>query len=176
MKNIVKKIILSAMTTAISATALLSTSAFAEDMSGWAVSEYEAATSAGLVSYSVVSNNLKENITREEFCELTVNLYKKLTNEYLIEPAGSPFTDTDSVAVAQAYCYGIVSGTGDNTFTPDRLVTREEAAKMLVSTLTAAEVPFNLSDGESDKYVIEAFDDDYNVSSWAKAAVITSLN
>ena len=164
------------MTTAISATALLSTSAFAADMSGWAVSEYEAATSAGLVSYSVVSNNLKENITRKEFCELAVNLYKKLTHEDLIEPAGSPFTDTDSVAVAQAYCYGLVSGTGDNTFTPDRLVTREEAAKMLVSTLTAAEVPFNLSDGETDEYIIEAFDDDYNVSSWAKASVITILN
>ena len=176
MKNIVKKIILSAMTTAISATALLSTSAFAADMSGWAVSEYEAATSAGLVSYSVVSNNLTGNITREEFCELTVNLYKKLTNEYLIEPAGSPFIDTDSVAVAQAYCYGLVSGTGDNTFTPNRLVTREEAAKMLVSTLTAAEIPFNLSDGETDSYIIEAFEDDYDVSSWAKAAVITSLN
>ena len=176
MNNIVKKIILSAMTTVISATALLTTSAFADDMSGWALSEYEAATSAGLVSYSVVSNNLKENITRKEFCELAVNLYKKLTNENLIEPAGSPFTDTDSVAVAQAYCYGLVSGTGDNTFTPDRLVTREEAAKMLVSTLTAAEVPFNLSDGETDAYVIESFDDDYNVSSWAKAAVITSLN
>ncbi len=176
MKAIVKKIILSAMTTALSVSALLSPAAFAADMSGWAVSEYEAATSAGLVSYSVVSNNLKENITRKEFCELAVNLYKKLTNEELIEPAGSPFTDTDSVAVAQAYCYGLVSGTGDNTFTPDRLVTREEAAKMLVSTLTAAEVPFNLSDGETDEYVIEAFDDDDEVSSWAKASVITILN
>ena len=176
MKKIIKKIILSAMTTAISATALLSSTAFAADMSGWALSEYEAANSAGLVSYSVVSNNLKENITREEFCELTVNLYKKLTNEELITPLGTPFTDTNSVAVAQAYCYGLVSGTGDNTFTPDRLVTREEAAKMLVSTLTAAEVPFNLSDGETDEYVIEAFEDDDEVSSWAKASVITILN
>lgn len=176
MNRIVKKIILSAMTTAISASAILSSSVFAADMSGWAVSEYEEANSAGLVSYSVVSNNLKENITREEFCELTVNLYKKLTNETLIEPEVSPFTDTDSMAVAQAYCYGIVSGTGDNTFTPDRLVTREEAAKMLVSTLTASETPFNLSDGETDDYVIDAFYDSEDVSSWAKASVITMLN
>ncbi len=176
MKNIVKKIILSAMTTALSVTALLSPAAFAADMSGWAVSEYEAATSAGLVSYSVVSNNLKENITREEFCELAVNLYKKLTNEELIEPVGSPFTDTDSVAVAQAYCYGLVSGTSENTFTPNRLVTREEAAKMLVSTFTAAEIPFNLSDGETDEYVIDAFNDKDEVSPWAKASVITILN
>lgn len=176
MNKIIKKIILSAMTTAISVSALFSSSVFAADMSGWAVSEYESANSAGLVSYSVVSNNLKENITRKEFCELTVNLYKKLTNETLIEPEVSPFTDTDSMAVAQAYCYGIVSGTGDTTFTPDRLVTREEAAKMLVSTLTAAETAFNLSDGETDDYVIDAFYDSEDVSSWAKASVITMLN
>lgn len=175
MNKIVKKIILSAMTTAVSISAIIS-SASAADMSGWAVSEYESASTAGLVSYAVVSNNLKENITREEFCELTVNLYKKLTDETLVEPAASPFEDTDNVAVAQAYCYGIVSGTGDNLFTPDRLVTREEAAKMLVSTLTASETSFNLSDGETDEYVINAFDDSEDVSSWAKASVITMLN
>ena len=176
MKKIVKKIILSAMTTAISATAILPMQAFAADMSGWAISEYAAANSAGLVSYSVVSNNLKEDITREEFCELAVNLYKKLTNESLIEPAGSPFEDTDNIAVSQAYCYGIVSGTGDGIFTPDRLVTREEAAKMLVSTLTASETPFDLADGETDEHVIEVFDDNDEISSWAKASVITMLN
>lgn len=174
MNKIVKKIILSAMTAAISISSIISVSA--ADMSGWAISEYKNANSAGLVSYAVVSNNLKENITREEFCELAVNLYKKLTNETLISPVGSPFSDTDSKAVAQAYCYGIVSGTSDTTFTPDRLVTREEAAKMLVSTLTASETPFNLSDGETDEYVIDAFDDSENVSAWAKPSVITMLN
>ena len=132
MNKLAKKIILSV----ISMSAVLGTSALAADLSGWAVSDYQQANEAGLVSYSVVSNNLKDNITREEFCELAVNLYEKLTGEDMIEPEVSPFEDTDSMAVAQAYCYGMVSGTGDNTFTPDRLVTREEMAKMLVSTLT----------------------------------------
>lgn len=80
------------------------------------------------------------------------------------------------MAVAQAYCYGMVSGTGDNTFTPDRLVTREEMAKMLVSTLTASEVNFNLSDGYDDADVVNAFEDSDEVSSWAKSSVITMLN
>ena len=155
---------------------MLGTSAFAADLSGWAVSDYQQANEAGLVSYSVVSNNLKDNITREEFCELIVNLYEKLTGEEMIEPQVSPFTDTNSMAVAQAYCYGMVSGTGDDTFTPDRLVTREEMAKMLVSTLTASEVSFNLSDGYEDAGVIDAFIDSDEVSSWAKPAVITMLN
>lgn len=172
MNRIAKKIILSV----ISLSAVLGTSALAADLSGWAVSDYQQANEAGLVSYSVVSNNLKDNITREEFCELVVNLYEKLTGEDMIEPDVSPFEDTDSMAVAQAYCYGMVSGTGDNTFTPDRLVTREEMAKMLVSTLTASEVDFNLSDGYEDAYVIDVFSDSEEVSSWAKPAVITMLN
>lgn len=171
MNKIAKKIILSVL----SLTAILNTSAFAADLSGWAVSEYQQANEAGLVSYSVVSHNLKEDITRQEFCELAMNLYKKLTNETLITPAGSPFTDTDSTAVAQAYCYGIVSGTSDGTFTPNRLVTREEMAKMLVSTLAASEVDFELADG-SDTSAIDQFSDADEISEWAETSVITALN
>ena len=170
--NITKKIILSV----VSLSAVLGTSALAADLSGWAVSDYQQANEAGLISYSVVSNNLHDSITREEFCELAVNLYEKLTGEDMIEPPVSPFTDTDSVAVSQAYAYGIVSGTGDGTFTPDRLVRREEMATMLVSTLTASEVSFNLSDGYEDAYVIDAFADSDEVSAWAKPSVITMLN
>ncbi len=155
---------------------MLGTSALAADLSGWAISDYQQANEAGLVSYSVVSNNLHDSITREEFCELAVNLYEKLTGEDMVEPPVSPFTDTDSVAVSQAYAYGIVSGTGDGTFTPDRLVRREEMATMLVSTLTASEVSFNLSDGYEDAYVIDAFADSDEVSAWAKPSVITMIN
>lgn len=172
MNNIAKKIILSV----ISLAAVFGTSAFAADLSGWAVPDYQQANEAGLVSYSVVSNNLHDNITREEFCELVVNLYEKLTGEDMIEPEVSPFSDTNSMAVSQAYIYGIVSGTGDDTFTPDRLVTREEMAKMLVSTLTASEVSFNLSDGYDGADVIDGFSDSGEVSSWAKPAVITMVN
>jgi cell wall-associated NlpC family hydrolase len=169
--KIVHKVILSAF----SLTAVLATNAMAAELSGWAVSGYQAASEAGLVSYSVVSNNLKDSITREEFCELAMNLYKKLTNETVPVPAGSPFKDTDSVAVAQAYNYGIVNGTDDDTFTPDRLVTREEMAKMLVSTLTASEVNFNIADGADTAYV-DAFTDGSDVSSWAMSSVNTALN
>lgn len=154
---------------------MLGTSALAADLSGWAESEYRSANTAGLVSYSVVSRNMKEDITRQEFCELAMNLYKKLTNETLITPTGSPFVDTDNKAVSQAYCYGIVSGTSDGNFDPGRLVTREEMAKMLVSTLAASEVNFELADGE-DKSAISGFDDAYKISSWAEASVITALN
>lgn len=173
MNKIAKKIILAALSLTASLTAV--TTASAADLSGWAISEYISANESGLVSYSVVSNNLKADITREEFCELIVNLYKRLTNEELIETVSSPFTDTDSLAVAQAYCYGIVSGTDDSTFTPDRLVTREEMAKMLVSTLTASEAEISLSDG-SDTSQIDSFSDSDEISQWARDSFITALN
>lgn len=171
MNKIAKKII-PAVLTIVSAFAAAS-AVSAADLSEWAVSEYVSASEAGLVSYSVVSNNLKDNITREEFCELIVNLYKKLTDEELNNNVASPFTDTDSLAVAQAYCYGIVSGTDDTTFTPDRLVTREEMAKMLVSTLNASEVSLNLSDGDTSQ--MDSFYDSSDISSWAEDSVITAL-
>ena len=169
--KIVQKMILSA----ISLTAVLGSSAFAADLSSWAVPGYQSASEAGLVSYSVVSNNLKDSVTREEFCELAMNLYKKLTNENLPDVSDSPFVDTDSVAVAQAYRYGIVNGTSDTTFTPDRLVTREEMAKMLVSTLTASEIVFNIADGADTAYT-SAFADGGDVSAWAMSSVNTALN
>lgn len=171
--NIIKKAVALMLTTSA---VFMSTGAFAADLSGWAVSEYEKANSAGLCSYAVVSNSMTDSITRQEFCELAVNLYKKLTNDNdLIVPKTSPFSDTDHVAVAQAYCYGLVSGTSDNAFTPNRRVTREEMAKMLVSTLTASEASFNLSDG-TDTAKIDCFDDSSSISDWAKSSVITVLN
>lgn len=171
MRHFVKKTILSL----VALIALSSQSAMAADLSGWAVSEYQSASQSGLVSYNVVTKNLKDNITREEVCELVMNLYEKLTGEELYLPPTSPFTDTDNVAVAQAYCYGIVNGTGDGTFNPSRLVTREEMAKMLVSTLAASEVNFELSDG-SDVSAIGCFCDSDQISDWAKASVLTALN
>ena len=160
---------------AFSLATVLGSTAMAADLSSWAISGYQSASDAGLVSYSVVSNNLKDSITRGEFCELAMNLYKKLTNEDVPVPAGSPFKDTDSVAVAQAYNYGIVNGTDDDTFTPDRLVTREEMAKMLVSTLTASEVQLNIADGANTQYV-DVFTDGSDVSAWAMSAVNTALS
>ena len=101
--KIVQKMILSA----ISLSAVLGTSAFAADLSDWAIPGYQSASEAGLVSYSVVQNNLQDSVTREEFCELAMNLYKKLTNEDVPVPAGSPFTDTDSVATGYSRNLGV---------------------------------------------------------------------
>lgn len=147
----------------------------AADLSDWAVNEYIESNSTGLLSYSIVSGDMRSNITREEFCELAINLYKKLTNEDLKIPAKSPFVDCDNVAVSQAYYNGIVKGVGDDEFAPDRAVTRQEMAVMLVNTLNAGEVNMVFNTGAEER-ALEKFDDHGEISDWAKPALTTLVN
>lgn len=180
MKNVANKLILSV----ISLTAVFGTSAFAADLSGWAEAEYQSASEAGLVSHAIVSHNLTEDITRQEFCELAMNLYKKLApeelNEYKKEVAkssamGSPFTDTSSEVAIWAYNFGVASGTPSGEFAPDREVTREEMAKMLVSVMCATELEgFQIESTKSDSEILN-FDDAYQISSWAKNSIKLAL-
>lgn len=151
------------------------TSALAADLSGWAEPFYRSASGAGLVSYSIVTNNMKAGITRGEFCELSMNLYKRLSGEELLDPYNSPFTDTNNASVIQAYNYGIVNGISDTEFAPDRLVTRQEMAKILVSTLTSSEVAINIAE-ETDNTYLSAFADNADVSSWARSSISTVLS
>ncbi len=151
------------------------TAAYAADLSDWAVNEYIEANSTGLLSYNIVSGNLKSNITREEFCELAMNLYEKLTNEETKIPAKSPFVDCNNPVVSQAYYNGIVKGVSENKFEPNRTVTRQEMAVMLVNTLNAGEVDVVFNTEESED-VIKRFADYMSVDEWAKSSLATMIN
>ena len=165
------KAILSAAVAAVS----IQTAAYAADLSDWAVNEYIESNSTGLLSYNIVSGDLKSNITREEFCELAMNLYVKLTNEEMRTPAKSPFVDCSSPAVSAAYYNGIVKGVSEDEFEPQRPVTRQEMAVMLVNTLNAGEVNVDFNTGDSER-AIRKFADHENVSDWAKPSLTTMIN
>ena len=166
---------LKAILIAAIATLSVQTAAYASDLSDWAVNEYIESNSTGLLSYNIVSGNLKSNITREEFCELAMNLYEKLTNEETKIPTKSPFVDCNNTVVSQAYYNGIVRGISENRFEPDRPVTRQEMSVMLVNTLNAAEVDvvFNTAQGEE---IIKGFADYTSVGEWAKASLATMIS
>lgn len=172
MKLSAKKLVLTLLASGI---ITAGSAAFAADLSSWAVSDYNSANKSGLLSFDVVSSNLKDYITREEFCELVVNLYQNLTNEQISLNAPNPFEDVNNIAVTNAYYYGIVSGMSDTEFMPDRLVTRQEMAKMIVNTITSAEHSIALS-GEEDFDSICHFTDNYKVADWAKPSVATLVN
>lgn len=75
------------------------------------------------------------DISREEFCELVVVLYEKMSGEKAVVIAQNPFTDTKNLEVLKAYNLGIVAGKGEGKFAPDDKVTRQELAAMLVRAL-----------------------------------------
>lgn len=74
------------------------------------------------------------DITRVDFCELVVDLYRKMNPEMNSAPKNildTVFSDYEDNNVAIAAALGIVTGYEDGTFRPYAFITREEAATML---------------------------------------------
>ena len=140
-KHIMKKI------TTILMILILTTSAYAADVdkqsslpSDWAKEEIADAYNNKIIS-EAESINFKENITREDFCQLAITMIEaktKLNIKDLLLSIGvyknSVFTDTDDFYVSAANELGIVNGVGDKLFMPKNSITREEAAIMLTKT------------------------------------------
>jgi len=110
--------------------------------SSWAEDQVRAMLLLGMTNPDLlVSENLQDPITREEFAELIVHLYAEANKVSVSSiPQWNPFVDTDNPMVARAYNLGIVNGrsvldNGQRTFAPDDKVTREEMAVMLVNEL-----------------------------------------
>ena len=164
MKRVLKKIIIPLLTIGLSITAILNVSA--ADLSEWAMGDYTQASAAGLLPQSIVSSDLNGNITREEFCELVMNLYSKMTHATITVPENSPFKDTNNTAVKMAYKSGIIAGTSEDTFHPNKPITRQEMAKMLIETMNVADKPLKYV--YDDHSALDQFPDSGDISSWAK--------
>jgi len=122
----------------VSGTAAPSTEILAgyEDLSGWAAPEVNEAKNESLVTDKVMID-FPADITREEFCELAVLLYEKMTGNKAVA-SQNPFSDTSNPEILKAYNLGIVSGIGEGKFAPANKVTRQEISAMLLRTLKAA--------------------------------------
>lgn len=128
--------------------------------SDWAINEVNAAISQGLVT-DKVTQNYQKDITREEFCELVVRLYSKITDK-AISVEIDPFTDTDNTEILKAYALKIVNGVSETEFAPDNTITRQEMCVMLVRTIEAIY-------GEDFilKYQLYKFADNNDIAEWA---------
>lgn len=132
--------------------------------STWAKADIDKAKESGLTTERVLKDYQK-SITREEFCELTINLYEKLSGKIVEIASPNPFKDTANITVLKAYKLGIANGTGNEEFSPDKPLNREQMAKMFFSTLQM--VYPNIGE------VVEElnFSDKEKISVWAKQAV-----
>ncbi len=113
---------------------------------------------------AALCSDYQSPITREEIAELLRLLISAYGNsEGTFKYPG--FTDVDDspywYSVIFTASRGIFEGTSAETFSPDMVLTREQAAKILCTTLDFMKVPF---DGSEAK----AFSDADAISPWAK--------
>lgn len=105
-----------------------------------------------------------KTVTRAELISM-INRAAKLAN---VQMKKSPFSDLatwQQQAVANAAAAGIVRGNGYGQFEPNRLVTREELAVIVVGALTGGQKP------EVNENVLNYFKDGDKISAWARPYV-----
>lgn len=145
--------------------------------SQWAVFAVNSAISKGLVP-SRLQSNYQNKVNRDEFAELlTRTLFTKLRVEKIEEKywtmdsllqavtLDEPFTDTNKDYVKAAFLIGMVNGIGEGRFAPNQLVTRQEAATMLINTVHYSNRTQYMTDAET-KYQDIAL-----IAPWALPAV-----
>ncbi len=132
------------------------------DASSWARESITNAIAEGIVPPELQSD-YTDKITRKEFCRLAIQTYIAKTGNNVDENAPTPFGDVDDIYVTAAYKLGIVSGTGNNSFSPNNNITRQEAAVMLSELANVLSV--------KSKEKIPKFIDEGYFASWAKDAI-----
>ena len=143
----------------------ISTAAYTS-ASTWAIPEIDKASGYGLIPDCLTGADMTKPITRAEFAALSVKLYENITSKAAIAAAANPFTDTKDVETLKAYNLGITAGTSATTFSPSKLINREQVATMLGRAIKVM-VP----DGDFSTTGAATFSDQSNISSWAQESV-----
>jgi len=134
----------------------------------WAMSYVEKAIGLQLVPEDM-QGNYYQTINREEFCILAVRLIEeksKMSIEEYIKLRGlemvssDTFTDTNNKVIFAAKTLGITEGTSETTFSPEKLLTREQAATFLSNTAKAI--------GEDISANTPTYADLDEIANWAK--------
>ncbi|OUS70620.1 hypothetical protein B1748_28145 [Paenibacillus sp. MY03] len=114
--------------------------------------------------------NPNMGITRAEFSTLIVRMLNLPIHE-----SASPFTDVTGQwyepYITTAQQAGIVKGVSDTSFEPERVVSRQEMAAIIIRTLRKYK---NVSFTEEDLETIAEFADTDNISAWAFEDVYTA--
>lgn len=135
--------------------------------SEWAAKDIDYALAVGITENGK-DYLYKENITREEFCELIYNLIVLTSNE-ITAPITDSFTDTKNDKILMLNGLGIINGKSATEFAPNDYLTREEAATIIVRMvnkvfpMAATEMWFE-------------YDDIKEVSEWASDSIQTISN
>lgn len=135
-----------------------------------AKSEIEALAKRGIINGK--SENLFEpdmTMTRAEFATIVTNalgLKKEGADVFSDVNKNDWFYDF----VCTAYMYNIVSGTGNNAFNPNGVITKEEAAVMIRRAASLCGINGNYGENEI-RDVLSAFADYKDINGWAEESL-----
>lgn len=146
-------------------TASVGIEAFYRNASDWSKSELQKAYDLGLIPDILKGADMTKPITREEFAELAVTLYEKVTGQKSEPVSPNPFTDTANPQILKAYNLGITAGTSQTTFSPIVLINREQCATMLFRAIKAIH-----PQGDYSIAGVKDFPDQKDISPWANEA------
>ena len=135
----------------------------ANDCSDWASDYIAQAKDIGLLQ-DITDISYKENISREKFCEIVYNLIDTTTDIEWKKVSPNPFQDTDNEKVIALSLEDIIFGKGEGQFVPNDLLTREEAATIIVRMINAV-MPMPITE------MYFEYDDNDNISDWASDSV-----
>lgn len=143
--------------------------------SSWAQTELQKAEELGLIPDSLEGQDLTQDITRAEFAAVAVKTFEALSGTKAIPAVTNPFDDCKDVEVLKAYNIGAVNGTSDTSFTPNALLSREQAAAMLTRVFKKVSMP-NWTLQTDDEFSLSytkpaAFSDDAQISDYARDSV-----
>ncbi len=136
------------------------------DMSDWAQEYIEGANVENLIPLDL-SKNYQDNINRYEYVLLANKLLDKLNIEVEMKEL-DPFTDIKGhpfkSEILKAYNAGIITGYPDNTFKPNKEITRQEIATLVYKLV-------NKMSPVSAKEMGVVYSDDSEISDWARKYV-----
>lgn len=140
-----------------------------QEPSEWAKKEINSAGVAGIIDRNK-KYLYKENITREEFCELVYNTIKAALKKTYTIKTSFKFEDTDNETVVILNRVGIINGKSETKFAPDDFLTREEAAT-IINRMIEKVFPSMIS-----TQLYFEFEDSENISDWAMDSIQSICN
>jgi len=147
------------------------------EASSWAEEWLKKAEKYDLLPDILVGADMTKPITRQEFAALSVKLYEAMSGKTAVA-VSNPFKDTNDPEILKAVNIGITNGTAPDKFSPNDLITREQAAAMLTRAYKAIfwEGWTLAGDGSYTKHTLDysgvaPFADDADISPYAKPSV-----
>ncbi len=134
--------------------------------SSWAIETVKETDLLGLLPASLKYCIMTAPITRAQMCDLALCTYCTLTGS-TPEATKSVFTDTQSLAIAQANALGLVNGYPDGTFRPDQNLTRQQFFCITNNLLTAC----GCIKEDDASQMQSSFTDGSAVSDWACTSI-----